>query len=659
MSEPVDWLPDGTPYSPRFGDRYHSENGGLDQARQVFLAGCGLPAAWAGQPQWRILETGFGFGLNFLVTWAAWRADPARPTMLHFVSTEAWPVSAADLLRATAAHPELAPMAEELHRQWWGLLPGVHRLRFDEGRVLLTLYVGDTQAMLRQQNLTVDTVYLDGFSPQRNPQIWDLHTLKAVARCCRRGTRLATWTIARAVRDALAQCGFSVTRVPGVPPKRDNLHAVYDPQWEPRATRQAGADPAPQPPGSCIVIGGGIAGGAAAASLARRGWQVQVLDQAGAPAAGASGLPAGLFAPHVSPDDSVLSRLSRAGVRTTLQQADWLLRSGVDWAPCGVLEHRTDGTPGLAPDWPSGAGTDWSRPAVPEMLASAGLPLSTVACWHARAGWLRPARLAAALLAQPGIRWQGHAQVTQLRRVPAPDAPGSGDAATLFTWQALGAQGQVLAEAPTVVIAAGAGSALLLPAHWTLQPVRGQVSWAEHGAGTGATLPPFPVNGHGNLVPDFALGSLDGTAAAPGRAWVMGSTFERDVTALPPSPADESAAHAANWDKLQTLVPQAAPPLRPVFDAALAATATCAAATGGDPPRLQSWSAVRCTSGDRLPIVGPVDVAALPGVWACTAMGSRGLTLALLCGELLATRLQGEPLPLDARLARALDSRRL
>ncbi|MDZ4355724.1 MAG: FAD-dependent cmnm(5)s(2)U34 oxidoreductase, partial [Variovorax sp.] len=109
MSEPIDWLPDGTPYSPRFGDRYHSENGGLDQARRVFLHGCGLPEAWAGQPQWRILETGFGFGLNFLVTWAAWRADPERPTLLHFVSTEAWPVSAADLLRATSVHPDLAP----------------------------------------------------------------------------------------------------------------------------------------------------------------------------------------------------------------------------------------------------------------------------------------------------------------------------------------------------------------------------------------------------------------------------------------------------------------------------------------------------------------------------------------------------------------------
>lgn len=410
MSEPIDWLPDGTPYSPRFGDRYHSENGGLDQARRVFLQGCGLPAAWAGQPQWRVLETGFGFGLNFLVTWAAWRADPQRPRLLHFISTEAWPVSAADLLRATSAHPELAPLAEQLHAQWWGLLPGVHRLAFEEGRVLLTLYVGDAQEMLRQQAPTADSVYLDGFSPSVNPDIWSAHTLKAVARCCRRGSQLATWTIARAVRDALAECGFEVQRVPGVPPKRDNLHATYNPRWEPRARTATLPDVAPQTTAQhqhCLVIGGGLAGAAAAASLARRGWQVQVLDQAAEPAAGASGLPAGVFAPHVSPDDAVLSRLSRSGVRTTLQQASQRLQAGQDWGPTGVLEHRTDGTPGLPADWHAGPGADWTIPAPESAREQAGLPPQAVACWHTRAGWIRPPQLVRALLREPGVTWRG------------------------------------------------------------------------------------------------------------------------------------------------------------------------------------------------------------------------------------------------------------
>ena len=104
MTERIEWLDDGTrdgsPYSPRFSDRYRSERGGLAQATEVFLNGCGLPAAWARQPQWTLLETGFGLGLNFLVTWAAWQADPQRPRLLHFVSIEAFPTSADDVLRA-------------------------------------------------------------------------------------------------------------------------------------------------------------------------------------------------------------------------------------------------------------------------------------------------------------------------------------------------------------------------------------------------------------------------------------------------------------------------------------------------------------------------------------------------------------------------------
>ena len=667
MSESIHWLPDGTPYSPRFGDRYHSENGGLDQARKVFLQGCGLPAAWAGQPQWRVLETGFGFGLNFLVTWAAWRADEHRPRLLHFVSTEAWPVSAADLLRATAAHPELAPLAEQLHAQWWGLLPGVHRLAFEDGRVLLTLYIGDAQAMLRQQAPTADSVYLDGFSPSVNPEIWSAHTLKAVARCCRRGTQLATWTIARAVRDALAECGFEVQRVPGVPPKRDNLHATYNPAWEPRP-RIATLPESPLPPAAsaqarhCLVIGGGLAGAATAASLARRGWRVQVLDEAPEPAAGASGLPAGVFAPHVSPDDAVLSRLSRSGVRITLQQARQRLQAGQDWGPTGVLEHRTDGSPGLPADWQEGPGADWSTSAAPSVREQAGLPPDAVACWHIQGGWIRPPRMVQALLREPGVAWHGRSRVAGLRAVPAPQAGGGAASDSPPTeWQALDAQGQVLAQAPLVVIAAGAGSPTLLADRWPLQPVRGQVSWGRYPAHQPPPAP-FPANGHGNLVPSFGCGD-DGSGPAgdaPERGWIMGSTFERNVTALPASAADQLAAHQLHWDKLQTLAPVAARALAPHFQDFQALQARPAAGeSGGDAPALEHWAAVRCTAPDRLPIVGPVDAQALPGLWVCTAMGARGLTLALLCGELLAARVNAEPLPLDAKLARALASERM
>lgn len=621
-SETISWLPDGSPYNTRFGDRYHGEQG-LAQAQNVFLHGCGLPAAWAGAQQWRILETGFGFGLNFLATWAAWRADPRRPRLLHFVSLEAWPVSAGDLLRAAQRYPDLMPLARELHAQYWGLLPGVHRLWLDGGRVLLTLCVGNAQQLLREQRWEVDAVYLDGFSPECNPDIWSLETLKALARHCRRGTRLATWTVARSVRDALAQCGFVVEKVPGLAPKRDNLQARFDPHWEPRTSRQAPAFPQPA---RCLVLGAGLAGASTAASLARRGWQVTVLDAAAQPAAGASGLPVGLFAPHLSPDDNLFARLSRAGVRTMLQQSGALLDMGMDWNPAGVLERRPAGQLGLPADWDSGPGMDWSQAAEAARMAAAGLPPDTSACWHARGGWVKPARFIAKLLEQPGITWQPNSAAARLER----HADG--------LWQAFDGSGTTLAQAELVILAAGpACNALLAPLRrerLPLQAVRGLVSWGLQPA-QAQGLPPFAVNGNGHLI---AHVPCEG-----GLAWYVGATFERDVDHLPLTAAEEAAAHGSNRQRLQALLPTAAPVLRQAFE-------------GGQD--LRAWAGVRCTAHDRMPIVGPVSGDA-PGLWVSTAMGARGLTRAALCAELLVARLMGEPLPLEAKLARAMGTERL
>ena len=240
MSAPefVDWLEDGCPHSPRFQDRYHSCTGALAQAAGVFLQGCGLPHGWRGQTNFTILETGFGLGMNFLATWAAWQADPQRSQQLHFVSVEAYPVAAADLLRAAQMAdtglgelplPMVAvtALAEELARVWQNLSPGLHTMAFAQGQVLLTLAVGDVTQMLGQLNLLADAVFLDGFSPSANPEMWSQATLQAVAALCHPGSKLATYTIARRVRDGLNQAGFAVRKCPGLPPKRDRLEAVF------------------------------------------------------------------------------------------------------------------------------------------------------------------------------------------------------------------------------------------------------------------------------------------------------------------------------------------------------------------------------------------------------------------------------------------------
>ena len=81
--------------------------------------------------------------------------------------------------------------------------------------MVLTLAFGDARVIAQRLVLGADAIFLDGFAPDRNAEMWEPSVLKAIARCARPEATLATWTTARAVRDALVNCGFPSRRNPG------------------------------------------------------------------------------------------------------------------------------------------------------------------------------------------------------------------------------------------------------------------------------------------------------------------------------------------------------------------------------------------------------------------------------------------------------------
>ncbi|MDO8451033.1 MAG: FAD-dependent oxidoreductase [Rhodoferax sp.] len=579
-----------------------------EAAATELLQACGLPQAWGQQSAWRVLDTRFDRGLHFLTTWQAWRNDPRKPRLLHYVSLTSAPPPLEELLACATSFPALADVAQELAPQWFGLAPGVHRLTLDGGHVLLTLCVGDLTAMLRQQQFVADSIYLAPDGPARDSgPPWTVWTVKALARCCRRGTRLVAMADASDLRADLTQCGFELQASQTDPltgPAGALLGGQFNPRWTIKNTRDA-APARPVEVGTCAVIGAGLAGASVAAALARRGWQVRVLDQANEPAAGASGLPVGLVVPHVSADDCALSRLSRSGVRLMLYQARSLLRQGQDWDATGTLQRQLDGAADL-PD-----------------------------IWHKDAAWLKPARLVDAWLAQPGITFQGGARVSTLRR--------SGD-----QWELLDELGQVLARADRVVLANANGALPLLETLQATLPalgvrvdqlpamhgVRGQLSWALHQGEPDAAFPLFPVNGAGSVIPAVPV---DGDSHA-GLAWFVGSSYQPDNK--PESPDEKN--HAANFGRLQKLIPALSQALAKQFAAGA----------------INAWKNTRCVTADRLPVVGPLYRTDNPTLWICAGMGSRGLSFSVLCAELLAARWGAEPLPVDAGLAQSLNALR-
>ena len=207
-----DWREGGVPVSPRFDDPYYSLENGLAETRHTFLAGNGLPDRF--RDGFHVAELGFGTGLNLLATLHLWR-QCGQAGQLRFTSFEAFPMAAADMVRAQGAFPELAGVAAELAPFWQSgaqeiVLPDL-RFRMIEGDARKTLPAWDGAA---------HAWFLDGFSPAKNPELWGERLMAEVARHTAPGGTGATYTAAGHVRRALEAAGFAVTRAPGFGRKR-------------------------------------------------------------------------------------------------------------------------------------------------------------------------------------------------------------------------------------------------------------------------------------------------------------------------------------------------------------------------------------------------------------------------------------------------------
>jgi len=634
----LEWQ-DGQPFSRRFGDVFFSRDSGIAETQHVFLAGNALRERWASLAagaQFVVAETGFGTGLSFLCAWALWDEIAPRDARLHFVSVEAYPLARDELVRALALWPQLAPYRDALAVRCEAFAPGWHRLAFASGRVMLTLLVGDIAAVLPRLEAGIDAWFLDGFAPARNPDMWSPAVLDQVARLSRPGATFATYTAASEVRRHLEAAGFAVRKAGGFGRKREmlagTLQESHAPPWQaPWFARPAAHTGERQ----AIVVGSGPAGAATAASLAARGWGVEVLERRGDAGPAAAAMHQGVLYAHPSPHPTALNELVLAG----LQHTALLLRAGLvpdprDYGLCGVLQlaydaHETQRQAGVA------------ALALPRALlhavdrveaaAIAGLEVPQAGLFFPAAGWVHPPALCAALLDHPGIHVRRAHDAIEIVR-------------TGTQWTVRNGR-LIVAEAPVVVIAGGADSAgFPQTRHLPLRAIRGQITLLPATAASAALR--TVLCGEGYVAP------------ARGGVHSLGATHkfrdrQTDVRA---------SEHVENLERLSHLAP--------ALHAALGVGRLEATA-------LEGLAGLRCSSPDYLPVVGPVvDAAAfmrtyarlsrdatlvlrepspwLDGLYMNTAHGSRGLITAPLSGELLAAYLDGEPSPVPVGVAEAL-----
>jgi tRNA U34 5-methylaminomethyl-2-thiouridine-forming methyltransferase MnmC len=214
----VEWRDGIVPVSVLFDDPYYSLDDGVAETQHVFLGGNELPARF--HSGFHVAELGFGTGLNFLVTLAAWRAA-GGDGKLHFTSFEAYPMQVTEMQRALQAFPDLPIDVFANDSGADVLAPALHGPDFE-----LTVVVGDARDTLADWNGHADAWYLDGFSPAKNPELWEDTLLAQVAAHTVSGGTVATYTAAGFVRRGLAGAGFTVSRVQGFGRKRHMTRGV-------------------------------------------------------------------------------------------------------------------------------------------------------------------------------------------------------------------------------------------------------------------------------------------------------------------------------------------------------------------------------------------------------------------------------------------------
>jgi tRNA 5-methylaminomethyl-2-thiouridine biosynthesis bifunctional protein len=637
---------EGVPCSPEFGDRYHPRQGALAQARQVFLGGNGLPARWRGHDRFVVLETGFGLGNNFLATWRAWLDDAERCEELHFISIEARPLCRNDLA-GLSRDEELATLAARLTAAWPPLTSDLHRLAFEAGRVQLLLAFGDVAAWLPQIVASIDAFYLDGFAPAKNPRMWEPRLFKAMARLAAPEATAATWSVARPVREGLGAAGFEIGLAPGSGGKREITVARFAPRFSPRRSVQRGIAIVAREHRKTrhepvAIVGGGLAGCAAAWALAEQGRPSVLFERGAELAREGSGNAAGIFHAIVHRHDGHHARFHRAAAFEARHAvATALAAQGVRGSVAGLLriEPRAAGAAELQATLDRlGLPEDLVRAVSPDEGTSlAGLKVAAPA-WHfPGGGWVDPRGLALSYVA----RTAGRCEVRCATAIASIRRDGE-------RWLLLDHSGRIAATAGIVVLAnAGAAIDLLGGSAWPVSRTRGQISSVSADDWPAARVLRLPIAGSGYLLP-----------AVEGRLWFGASSQEDDA-----EPRLRIGDHCDNVARLTGLL--ASPP-------------------SIDVAAIDGRVGFRWSSADRLPLIGAVpreavgaalglgaDAAATsprpdqprfapraPGLFAFIGLGSRGIAASALGGRIVASWITGAPMAIEADLLDAVDPAR-
>ena len=424
---------DTTPVSVSFDDFYFSTDDGLNESRYVFLKPNKLPERFLhgdlSQP-FIVAETGFGTGLNFLITWQAWKQQTQAKRPFHFFSVEKFPLRKEDLTKALANWPELHEFISPLIEQYPPIISGLQTLEFESGKVRLSLLFGDISTDLSSINFKADAWYLDGFSPKKNPDMWTDHFFSLIADKSKKGSTFSTFTSASLVRKSLTNAGFNVLKQEGFGKKREmvfgdfspakssqNSNYLIQPLWSisdpkliysPKLVSKSTHDSKASSLYDIAIIGAGLSGLSTAYELAQQGLSVCIIDKNEGPVKGASGqTQLAMYAKLPSEASKIFNFIIQGLVGSIrfynrLQCESSLLGASKFWHQTGLLQLAWNDKESIKQR------SFLENISLPEEIIRAidsnsaseisGLDIKVSALWLEQSGWLDPIKYSEAIL---------------------------------------------------------------------------------------------------------------------------------------------------------------------------------------------------------------------------------------------------------------------
>jgi len=218
-----------THFSDRYQQTYHSTFGARTESLHVFLHGSGIYNRLCEKQPTRVLEIGFGLGLNCLLC-----ADCAEThsTFLSYTSIDHTLINPATFIKLNYGQwlnspdltNDLVPILKHLQ---------AHVVLSANGSLgqycELALHRNDATSpsllKILQSGAYYDAIFLDAFSPEVNPECWTRTFFEQLQLILAPNGRLATYCVKGVVQRNLKKAGFTVNKYPGPAGKREVLWA--------------------------------------------------------------------------------------------------------------------------------------------------------------------------------------------------------------------------------------------------------------------------------------------------------------------------------------------------------------------------------------------------------------------------------------------------